>query len=96
MNYSFIMEEYRGRGKAVTLEKMTGIEGPRYRVKSVSVKGFAAEAEAREAYNLLVPPKARSNGVLSEERGEGNKHPAHTAKSKRTASKAATKAKKEK
>ena len=52
MPTSVILEESRSIGKVVTLEKGRGIEGPRFRVKTVSIRGYTKEADARAAFEL--------------------------------------------
>lgn len=93
MNYTFILEEYRGRGKVLTLERGSGAAGARYKVKLVSICGFATEGEAREAYNRLIPPKARSTGDSDKKGAGGYTSPAPPAKRKKTAAKTAKKSK---
>lgn len=93
MNYTFIIEEYRGRGKVVTLERGSGAAGARYKVKLVSISGFATEGEAREVYNRLIPQKARSTGDSDKKGVGGYTAPAPPAKRKKTATKTAKKSK---
>lgn len=54
----FILEEFRDRDRIVTLEKNT-IDFLKYRVKSVTVKSFPTEEQARKEYSALAKPKRK-------------------------------------
>ena len=59
-NYSLIIEEARKGGGLITLEKLTAssAEMARYRVKSVTIKHFSSEADARLYFQSIVAPKS--------------------------------------
>ena len=59
----------------MTLEKGSGAEGARFRVKSVSIEGFASEKAARAAYNRLIPKKANSVSDLDADGAGGYTSP---------------------
>ena len=60
MTITHILQEFRGRGRLITLEKGTGLSGGPYRIKTVTIKNFPNEQSAREAFNLMLPLNARS------------------------------------
>lgn len=63
MDYAFIIEEHRKRGDLTTLER-TRVDSEgwgRFRVKTVRLKYFDTEGQAREYYQSIItpPPKKR-------------------------------------